>query len=199
MAWQVGDRIRSTLSGEADHYLIYCKGLEKIYSVHGDEFDESVSLRIGGCSENSSRAKLADDYSLENNWPPAVNPSGTTSATQLASKTVDTVETDGYTAEVPSDCDDGRTIIATREESELRLRAESAWLENGLLRFNVTAPADLYVIEHPEESEIYMIPDDAFESSISLRVEPPEKSSPRINYAEDFLFEKRWPPQEASG
>lgn len=195
-AWQVGDRIRCTLDEEADCYLIYCEALEEVYSVHADEFGESVSLRISEDSENPSRVKLADDYLFENNWPPVVNPSGTPSLTQLASRTVDLVASDRYTTTVPSDCDDGRTIVATRGDNELRLRVESAWLEGALLRFNVTEPADFYVIEHPEESEIYLIPDHTFEESISLRVEPPKKSSPRINYAEDFLFEERWPPQE---
>ena len=104
------------------------------------------------------------------------------------------VESDRYTSTVSTDCDDRQTIIANEENCEFRLRVESAWLEDGLLRFDVTEPADFYVIEHPEEVETYLIPDDAFEKSISLRVEPPEKSSPRINYAADFRFEERWPP-----
>ena len=197
-AWQVDDRIRCTLEEEADRYLIYCEDLDEIYSVHADEFGESVSLRMGESSESKSRAKSADDYSFENNWPPVVSPSKTPSVTQLVSKTIDMIEPSRYTAEVPSDCDDERTIIATRDDSEIHFRVESAWLERGLLRFNVTEPADFYVIEHPDESEIYMISDDTFDGSISLRVEPPKKSSPRINYAEDFLFEKTWPPHDLS-
>jgi len=194
-AWRVENRIRCTLEAEADYYLIYCESLDQTFSVHAAEFCESVSLRIKEGCENPSRAKLADDYEFEDNWPPVVDPSRTSTTDSLVSRTVEMLESDRYTSTVSIDCDNGRTVIANKENSEFRLRVESAWLEDGLLRFNVTEPADFYVIEHPEEVETYLIPDDAFEKSISLRVEPPEKSSPRINYAEDFRFEERWPPQ----
>ncbi|MDV7349958.1 group I intron-associated PD-(D/E)XK endonuclease [Halorubrum distributum] len=194
-AWQVENRIRCTLHAEADYYLIYCESLDQTFSVHAAEFGESVSLRIKEGCENPSRTKLADDYAFEDNWPPVVDPSGTSTSGPLVSRTVEMVESDRYTSTVSTDCDDWRTVIANEENSEFHLRVESAWLEDGLLRFNVTEPADFYVIEHPEEVETYLIPDDAFNKSISLRVEPPKKSSPRINYAEDFRFEERWPPQ----
>ena len=194
-AWQVDDRIRCTLDEAADYYLIYCESLDEVFSIHAAEFGESVSLRTEEGCENPSRAKLADDYAFENNWPPVVNPSGTPTSASLVSRTVEMVESDKYTPTVPADCDDGQTIIASGEDREFRLRVESAWLEGGLLRLNVTEPSDFYVIEHPEEVETYLVPDDAFGKSISLRVEPPEKNSPRINYADNFLFEERWPPQ----
>jgi hypothetical protein len=194
-AWRVESRIRCTLERDADYYLIYCESLDEIFAVHAAEFGESVSLRTKEGCENPSTAKLADDYAFEDNWPPVVAPSGTSTTTSLVSRTVETVESDRYTPRISTNCDDGRTIIANGENSEFRLRVESAWLEDGLLRFDVTEPADFYVIEHPEEGETYLIPDDEFENSISLRVEPPKKSSPRINYAEDFRFEERWPPQ----
>ena len=194
-AWQVDNRIRSVLESTAEHYLLHCESLDEVFSVHGAEFDESVSLRTEESCEDPSRAKLANDYAFENNWPPVVNPSQTPDSTPLASKTIDKVESDEYTPSVQADCDDGRTIIVEGESKEFCLRVESAWIEGGLLRFNVTEAADFYVIEHPEKVDTYLIPDDAFEESISLRVEPPEKNSPRINYADDFLFENRWPPR----
>ena len=194
-AWQVDDRIRCSLEATADYYLIYCESLDEVFSIHTAEFGESVSLRLSENGENPSRAKVAEDYAFENNWPPVVDPSETSTLASLTSRTVELVDSDRYTPTVPTDCGDSRTIIASGETAEFRLRVESAWLEGGLLRFNVTEQADFYVIEHPEEAETYLIPDDAFEKSISLRVEPPEKSSPRINYADEFLFEKRWPPQ----
>lgn len=194
-AWRVDNRIRSNLQSTADYYLLYCESLDKVFSIHGAEFSESVSLRTKESCEDLSRAKLSDDYAFENNWPPVVNPSETPSLTPLVSKTTEMVESDRYTSSVQIDCDDGRTIIVETKDDEFCLRVESAWLKGGLLRFNVTEAADFYVIEHPEETTTYLIPDDAFEESISLRVEPPEKNSPRINYAEEFLFEKRWPPQ----
>ncbi|WP_152420617.1 group I intron-associated PD-(D/E)XK endonuclease [Halorubrum tebenquichense] len=194
-AWQVDNRIRSSLESTADYYLLHCESLDEVFSVHGAEFDESVSLRRKESCEDPSRAKLADDYAFENNWPPVVNPSETPDSIPLASKAVKMVESDRYTPSVQADCDDGRTIIVEGENNEFCLRVESAWLEGGLLRFTVTETADFYVIGHPEEIDTYLIPDDAFNESISLRVEPPKKNSPRINYADDFLFEKRWPPQ----
>jgi hypothetical protein len=193
--WRVEDRIRCTLEPEADYHLIYCESLDEIFAVHAAEFGESVSLRTKEGCENPSRAKLADDYAFEDNWPPVVDPSGTATTAPLVSRTVEMVESDRYTPRISTDCDDGRTIIANGEKSELRLRVESAWLEDGLLRFDVTEPADFYVIEHPEEGKTYLVPDDAFEKSISLRIEPPKKSSPRINYADDFRFAERWPPR----
>ena len=193
--WRVESRIRCTLEVEADYYLIYCESLDETFSVHAAEFGESVSLRTKEGCENPSRAKLAGDYAFEDNWPPVVDPSGTSTTASLVSRAVEMVESDRYTPRISNDCDDGRTIIANGENSEFRLRVESAWLEGGLLRFDVTEPADFYVIEHPEEGETYLVPDDEFEKSISLRVEPPKKSSPRINDAEEFRFEERWPPQ----
>lgn len=187
--WLVDGRIRFTASNPADVYLVYCSEIDRLYSIHPNEFDESISLRV---DDVSKRSNPAEAYRFENNWPPVVEPAGGTHT--VASRTIEALEVDGYTASISSQCDDGQTIIAEDGDSEYRIRIEPAWSEGDLLRFTTNVSADFYVIEHPDEWRSYLIPDDAFGTSISLRVTPPKKEDPRINYADEFELTERWPP-----
>lgn len=187
--WLVDGRIRFDATEAADVYLVYCEAVDQLYSVHSDDFDESISLRVDGATKRSNPATA---YEFENNWPPAVDPAK--EEPSITHRVRDRLEVDEYAAEILSGSDDRQTIVVRGGDATYRVRIEYAWVENGLLRFNSEIPADFYAIEHPNDRELYLIPDGAFEESISLRVAPPQKDDPRINYAEDFRFADRWPP-----
>ena len=187
--WLVDGRIRFNSTKTADTYLIYCEEVDRLYSVHSNSFDESFSLRVDEAIKQSNPATA---YRFENNWPPVVDPAG--QEPSITRRVIDRLEVEQNTANVFSECDDRRTVVVRDDDATYRVRIECAWLENGLLRFNSEIAADFYAIEHPVDRELYLIPDGTFEKSISLRVTPPEKEDPRINYAEDFRFAERWPP-----
>ncbi|WP_440990389.1 group I intron-associated PD-(D/E)XK endonuclease [Haloarchaeobius baliensis] len=56
---------------ETDCYLVYCDDLDTVYAVDADEVADSFSLRVSDPDRVRSDTKLAENYELATNWPPA--------------------------------------------------------------------------------------------------------------------------------
>lgn len=189
--WVVDDRVRFSASSPADYHVVYCAELDELFAVHSEEFDDSISFRVGENERRTSRTNSANEYLFENNWPPEIDPG----SIDIVSHLVAELNADGYDPTVASECDDERTLVVLHDGTEYRLRCEPAWLNNGLLRFDAGGcRIDYYIVSHPKSERMYAIPSESFDESISLRVEPPEKPDPRINIAGEFRFADRWPP-----
>ncbi|WP_123624333.1 group I intron-associated PD-(D/E)XK endonuclease [Halorubrum sp. CSM-61] len=191
--WIVNGRVRFTPSESAEYHLIYCEDLGDLLSVHSDEFNESISFRVDNKGTRNTRSNPAGEYTFENNWPPEVVGSSPTDQTPELTQFISRLE-EGQMAYDRVECDGEKTATVYCEESTFRVRVEPAWIEEGLLRFNANGnDAEYYSFKNHEKEEWYLVSDDSFESSISLRIEPPEKEDSRINFSENYLLENLRP------
>ncbi len=93
-----------------------------------------------------------------------------------------------------------------------RLQIKTGWLSDGVIDFhgrsshtnsqgNVYKPydgdVDYFTIYCHELENLYLIPEERVGSSMALRVDPPKRPDPKINPAESYEFDRRWPPEES--
>lgn len=191
--WIVNGRVRFTPSRSAEYHLIYCDDLDELLSVHTEEFNESISFRVDGENTRKTRSNPVDEYTFGNNWPPVVVGTSQSDPTPELTQFIGRLQ-ERQVAYSRVECIDKKTAEVRCEESDFRVRVEPAWIEKGLIRFNATGDnAGYYAFRDPEKEEWYLVSNDSFESSISLRIDPPEKADSRINFAEDYLLEEMWP------
>lgn len=191
--WIVNGRVRFTTSESAEYYIVYCDDLENLLSVHTGEFNKSISFRVDSKDTPTPGSNPVDSYVFKSNWPPTATGTRSTDRTKELSQFMSRLKND----QIPHgrvEHHGERTVKVFCEDAAFRIRVESAWLESGLLRFNANGDnTDYYSFKNPETAEWYLVSDDSFGSSLSLRVDPPEKQDSRINSAEDYLLNESWP------
>lgn len=104
-------------------------------------------------------------------------------------------------------------VIETPEGNLLRVQVKTGWLSEGKIEFHTSSQhtnskgntykpydgdIDYFLVYCHELETLHFIHEDEFEGSISLRVEEPAMENRRINWATDFEFEERWPPEDTS-
>ncbi|MFC6615511.1 group I intron-associated PD-(D/E)XK endonuclease [Halopenitus salinus] len=192
--WLIDGRIRFVPRQSHDHYLVYCAELERLLAVNANDFDRSISFRPANTSRSFARSNSVEAYAFENNWPPEIDPVPPISSIEPLSRLADRLGEHGTEPSIVPGRNN-RTLVVSHNESEYRVRVASTWIENGSLRFDADGDAvDYYALEHPEDDTFFLVPDEAFSNSISLRVEPPEIANPQINYADRFRLDRMWPP-----
>lgn len=102
-------------------------------------------------------------------------------------------------------------IIETPAEELLRVQVKTGWLSVGKVQFHAKSQhtnsqgntykpydddVDLFLVYCHEIDMLYLVQADVFEGSISLRVEEPKIENRRINWAHEFEFDRRWPPDK---
>lgn len=105
-------------------------------------------------------------------------------------------------------------ILETQNGELLRVQVKTGWLSNGKVEFHAKSQhtnstgniykaydgdIDYFLVYCHELEALYFIGEDEFEGSISLRVEEPKMENRRINWASEFEFDERWPPDEPDG
>lgn len=192
--WLVDGRIRFTPSRSSDHYLVYCTELDRLLAVNSNDFDNSISFRLGSSSSSIGRSNPVEAYTFEKNWPPEVDPAPPISSIEPFDRLANRLEDYGSEPLTVSG-QDNRTLVVSHGRTEYRLRVVSTRIKNGALRFDANGDSvDYYVLQDPEDEEFFLVPDQSFGNSISLRIDPPEVSNPQINYADRFRLERIWPP-----
>jgi len=101
-------------------------------------------------------------------------------------------------------------IVATPDDRLLRVQIKTGWIRNGKIEFhgksqhtNATGntyteyegDVDYFVVYVPDLDSMYLIGESEFGTGMQLRVDEPEQSHETINWAEEYRFEERWPPQ----
>lgn len=193
----VSGRIRFPAEGDdIDCYLVYVADLNQVYAVDVDEFDESISLRVEEPDQPDSSINWAEDYELERNWPPWRDDDPRQAMYPGVRATVEELEARGHEVQYPGG-KSSRTLVVNPGAGPISLRVASAWNEQGRLHFDPgEADVDYHIVYYRDRDELYLVSDDAFKMSITLRVDPPEKADPSINWADEYAFESAWPPDE---
>lgn len=100
-------------------------------------------------------------------------------------------------------------VLETPNSEFLRVQVKTGWLSDGKVEFHARSQhtnstgntyksydddVDFFAVFCHELETLYLVREDEFKSSISLRVEEPKVENRRINWARDFEFDARWPP-----
>lgn len=195
--WVVEGRVRFRLDGSADCYFIHCAQENQIFVLHNEEAESSTSMRLESNGNHAADSACASAHSLENNWPPSITPQRTEESVPAVSLTISKIKDSMGQVEIRRNKTHSRMLDVSINNISITVSAERGWIENGKLRFNANGDGvDFYSVLDPKEEELYLVSDAEFDQSISLRVEPPAKPDPTINYADKYRFEERWPPDK---
>ncbi len=99
-------------------------------------------------------------------------------------------------------------VLETPDGKLRRAQVKTGWLTNGTIQFHAKSQhtnstgnvykyyddVDDFLVYAHELETLYLVPEDAFERSISLRVEEPAQADASINWASAYRFDERWPP-----
>jgi hypothetical protein len=111
--------------------------------------------------------------------------------------------------------DNGRyDLVLESPDGELvRVQVKTGWIADGKVQFHAKSQhtnaqgntyqrydgdIDCFVIFSYELETLYLIREDEFRRVITLRVEEPQVENRRINWAHEFEFDERWPPDSTS-
>lgn len=182
---------------DVDCFLVYSHEYDRLFLVWEDEFDTNMSIRIEEPVQTHETINWAAEYAFDERWPPqetdlrrrviARSPAVSEVAMVLDERNIP------YTHE-PEAPYDFIAIDSTGHHS--KIRARSGAVVEGRIRFVADAPSsdvDAYAIYLARGDQVYLVPDDEFDESISLRVEEPDQADASINWAADFEFDERWP------
>ncbi|MFD1646692.1 group I intron-associated PD-(D/E)XK endonuclease [Haloarchaeobius litoreus] len=90
----------------------------------------------------------------------------------------------------------------------VRVQVKTGWIADGRIQFSTQSThtnsqgnvrksydgdVDVFVVYCYETETMYLVGEQEFDKSISLRVEEPEVHHRSINWAADFEFDERWP------
>ena len=104
-------------------------------------------------------------------------------------------------------------VVATPYDRLLRVQIKTGWIRDGRIEFHgksqhtnstgntystYEGDVDYFTVYVPESESMYLIGEWEFNTGIRLRVSEPKQSHETINWAEDFEFDQRWPPESDS-
>lgn len=183
---------------DVDCFLVYSHDYERLFLVWADEFDSNMSIRVEAPDQNHDTINWADEYAFDERWPP--EPSEFQRRVTARSPAVPEVAAAIDERDIPytHQSDQPHDFVAVDADGRRwRLRARSGAVVEGRMRFVADSPSstvDAYAVYLAERDEVYLVPDDEFEESISLRVEEPDQPDASINWADDYVFDEQWPP-----
>jgi len=188
--------VRKSYDGDVDFFVVYCDETAGLYLVPEGEVGNSMALRVAEAKQDHRTINWADDYRFDERWPPEGSGGSWRDdvIADLRSRGVDVF--DARETDAPYEI-----VLRTDEDAYYRASVRPGSTSDGRVRFDTgrtKAPGadavDLVLVRCRDTAETYLVRRDAYEKSISFRVESARGASGRTNLAADYRFGERWPP-----
>jgi len=99
-------------------------------------------------------------------------------------------------------------VVESEDGTLYKSQIKTGWLSDGVVNFHSKSQhtnsqgnvykqyddVDQFLVYVHDLGALYLVPEGAFERSISLRVEEPKQADASINRAAEYRFDERWPP-----
>lgn len=191
---------RKHYGDEIDFFLVYSPDTESIYLVDQGQVNDQLRLRVEEPEQSDPTINWAEEYRFDEQWPPKVADTGGPPVAVSGTVEAVTAFLEARDVTVAKRIDDGRSgdLLAETPSGEyVLLRARSGSVTGGRIRHppddGDEAP-DYLAIYYAERDELYLVPGDHYGSSISLRIQEPQRDREDVNRAENYEFDVRWPP-----
>lgn len=185
-------------AGDVDFFFVYCHELESLYLLEESELESRIRLRVEEPKQVHRNMHWAEDYEFDRRWPPEHDGSCRLSnvGEPMISKAIGAFESVGALVFLPHDDDEKSLIAVNSEGGSYTISPQRGHLSDGRIHFDAEEKAivDAYLVHVEELDQLYAIDADGFDSTITLRLDPPKRHQPGIKYAEDFEFDRNWPP-----
>lgn len=183
---------------DVDIFLIYSHDLNEIYLIEETEFNSAINLRVEEPKQYHRDMNWARDYEFDRRWPPETDGSYTMTRAgdPISSVAIDALEEIGAQVFLPREVNRQECIAVNYEGESYTIRTERGRISDGRIHFEAKQKdmVDAFLVYTDDLDQLYAIDADGFDSTITLRLDPPTRHQPGIKYAEDFEFERNWPP-----
>ncbi len=184
---------------EVEYFVVYVHELESMYLIAEDDFNRSIWLRVDKPKQFHDNINWAEEYEFDRQWPPRSSEvSREGSGDPLVKRAITCLEEAGAIVYFPIGGSRGRVILAIDSGTVYLIRVTKASVTTGGFQLNPEDDdfVDCYVVAAGQDDQLYVIDANGFDSTITLRLDPPKRDDPRIKYAEDFTFADNWPPRK---
>lgn len=184
---------------DVDYFVVYVHELEGMYLIAEDDFNRSIKLRVEEPKQRHENINWAEEYEFDRRWPPSSSrATGTVGGDPLVKRTVQSLEHAGADVYLPRRRDRGRVLVAIDSGVAHLIRIMPVSITKGGFQLNPDDDdfVDCYIVAAGQDYPLYVIDADGFDSTITLRLDPPKRHQPSIKYAEEFTFENNWPPRK---
>lgn len=191
--------------------------------MNATEVNTSKDLRVGDSDIKHPAINWARDFEFDRCWPPKAhlgNKVGNSARELTTNRRGDATEARviaellrvGVPFAVPfTDNERFDLILRSPAGNFYRVQVKTGWITRGCVTFRgssshvnangvVHKPYDgdieYFLVYEPTLEEMYFIAEDAFNTAIFLRVDESKRRDLTARHAEDYLFEKNWPPEE---
>lgn len=208
--------------GEVDYFIVYSHRFDSLYLVEANRVNGKMRLRVEKPKSNHPSINWAEDFDFDRNWPPGGDSDirvGSSMEELPTNRKGDATET-RVIAELlrrrvslaipPTDNERFDLILQTTSGDSHRIQVKTGWITNGCVTFQgvsshvnssgvVYKPyeddIDYFLVYEPTQEEMYLIPEGSFHSAIFLRIDDSKQKDRTAHNAEDFLFDRNWPPE----
>ncbi|WP_200532017.1 group I intron-associated PD-(D/E)XK endonuclease [Halorubrum sp. LN27] len=175
---------------DVDCFLVHSNETEETYFVDSEEVGTSMHLRIDPPAQKTSQINWAEEYHLEQQWPPTDHNKRDSTVTAV----IDALESVEGTVYIdPTREGDQVLLFVDADDETHRIGAETGWIVNGRVRFTPSEAAEYHLIYCDELDDLLSVHSDEFNESISFRVDS-ENTREGTNPVDKYTFENNWPP-----
>ena len=188
---------------DVDYFIIYVPTVEELYLVGEHEFGRRITLRLDTPDTVHYNINWAEDFEFDQNWPPDNTVTEGFGGHNRPRALIKLVSRDLLDRSIPVshsiDPEVNYDLLAgTPDDGIFRLTVRTLHSDKGRLKFDAKPETlenvDFVVLYHHRADQLYLVPTDAFETSISLWLDEPKAIRRSTKWAEDFEFDRNWPP-----
>lgn len=204
---------------DVDYFIVYCDTLESLYLVPENEVSTKMHLRVESPEFEHPSINWAEEYEFDRCWPPDDPAEGAHSESDMpphrrgeateAQVIAELLRREIPIAIPPTDNERFDLLAGTPDGEFFRIQIKTGWIKDGCIQFradsvhtnaqeNVHKPydgdIDHFLVYVPSLNESYLITEDAFNTAISLRIGDVKRVHRDTKWAEDYEFDRNWPP-----
>lgn len=182
-----------------DQYLLYGYDQDQFYLIDPAMFDSSITLWVEEPEQQRRTTLRARDYELERQWPPTG--SSSVRKSMLLRYGIDSLQAHGVEVAYPTKDTPFDIWIESDNDRFIKVAIEPGWVSNGCIRLKPDSKRgiDCFLIVCRDLETCYLVGDDEFDVSISLRIDPPKGDDGTVRYAEEYELSSRCPIDLADG
>lgn len=190
---------------DVDYFIVYVPSIKELYLIKEDEFDTRITIRLETPDVVHRDMNWAEDFEFDNNWPPNEAEKVESRKSRHRRELVERVSRElldrSISVSHPMDSEEDYDLLAeTPAQGVVRLSVRTPRFDGRRLILSAdpgtVENVDYLVLYFHEAEQLYLVSTDSFETSISLWVDEPEEIRRNTKWAEDFEFDRNWPPSE---
>lgn len=209
--------------GDIDYFVVYCDRFESLYLVDADMVNSGLNLRVDEPAIKHPSINWARDFEFDRCWPSSsvshtdptreqrdLPPNRRGDATE-ARVIAELLERGVSIATPPTDNERFDLILGTPAGEHYKVQVKTGWMRSGCVTFRAASShvnaegivrkpydheIDYFLVYSPIQEEMYLIPREAVNAAMYLRVDESKRSDRTANHASEYLFDRNWPPDD---